>query len=131
MDYLSGYLQKENILMNTSTSSDNNNNKKSQENIFQIIQKTILKNSSGTGKKVFICISTFFINTPYTQLIYNFNYSSQSIFIFLWRRKHEHCMEQLECLSRNSILTLPFTVQNLFIIPIRSAHKLKYKNPTP
>jgi len=31
-------------------------------------------------------------------------------------------MGQLECLSRNSIVTLCFTVQNLLIIPIRSAH---------
>lgn len=44
--------------MNTFTSSDNK--KKSQGNTFHMIQKTIFKNSSGIGKKVFICISTIF-----------------------------------------------------------------------
>lgn len=57
--------------------------KKSQVNVSQTIQRTVLKNSSGPGKKVFIRISILFINIPYTQLIYHFNYSSQSIFIFL------------------------------------------------
>lgn len=81
-------------------------------------------------KSIYTYLNTFYKYSLHTtDLPFQLQFT-EYFYLFVEKKNHEHCMEQLEYLSRNIILTLSFTVQNLYIIPIRPAHKLKYKNRT-